>query len=63
MATSQLQQHRIGRGLGHGMVAAALADEMPLAVRSNQIEQGLRHQGIMYQGIALAQETMGLQSE
>jgi hypothetical protein len=45
------------------MVAAALANKMPLAVRPDKIEQGLGHQGVVHQSIALAQETVGLQGE
>ena len=62
-AAGQLHQHRIGTGLGHRMVAAALAHEAALTARRHQIQQGLGHQGVVDEGIALLQEAMGLEGE
>jgi hypothetical protein len=45
------------------MVAAALAHEVPFTVRRNQIQQGRRHQGVVDEGIAVAQQAMGLEGE
>jgi hypothetical protein len=44
-------------------MTAALAHEVALAVLRHQIEQGLRHQGVVHKGIATPQEAMGLESE
>jgi hypothetical protein len=45
------------------VVAAALAHEVALAVLRHQIEHGPGHQGVVHEGIATAQEAMGLEGE
>ena len=63
VAAGQLRQQGIGAGLGHRMVAAALAHKVLFAVAGHQIEQGLGHQGVVHEGIAAPQQAMGLEGE
>ena len=59
----QLHQHRVGAGLGHGVMAPPFAHEMALTVLGHQLEQGLGHQGVVHQGVAAPQQSIGLEGE
>jgi hypothetical protein len=63
MAAGQFHKHRVGAWLRYGMVTAALADKVELAALGHQIQQGLRHQGVVDEGIALPQQPVGLEGE
>jgi len=63
MALGQLHQHGVGALLGNRMVAATLAHKVAFAPLGHQLQQGTGHQGIVNEGIALAQQTMGPQGE
>ena len=63
MLLSHLHQHGIGAGLRHGVMTTALANELPLTPLRHQIQHFLRNQGVVDEGVALAEQTRSLHGE
>jgi hypothetical protein len=63
MTGSQLHQHRIGAWLRDGVMTTTLANEMTLTGLGNQIKNLSRNQGVVNEGITVAEKAMGLHRE